>query len=358
MYADRLAELWRRATAEREPGAPTVVSTFAGMGGSSLGYLAAGFADVLACEWDDHAAACLRQNFSAPVYDGDIHALDPAALPLQPGELDLLDGSPPCQGFSALGGPRARREHDPRNELWRPFARLAQAWRPRALVIENVVAFGSDRLNFPAFHAALVAAGYSVAWAVLPAQWFGAATIRSRLIGVGVRDDLGITPTHPPPSAKPVSVAEAWRDLPPETVPLPPPLTDRMARLAAMTEPGRSAERALASRGGRPAYYNMTRLAWNRPAPAITSLFRSTDVLHPALNRYLTAREMARLQSIPDEYAWPPGTNYEQAHNRIGNSVAPLLTHALGVHVRKLVGMGSPGEPEGHQSPTHRASVA
>src|SRR5262245_14159821 len=137
MYADRLSELWRLVTAERDPGAPTVVSTFAGMGGSAIGYLAAGFADVLACEWDAHAAACLRQNFSAPVYDGDIHALDPAELPLAPGELDLLDGSPPCQGFSALGN---RREHDPRNQLWRPFARLAEAWQPRALVIENVVA--------------------------------------------------------------------------------------------------------------------------------------------------------------------------------------------------------------------------
>jgi|SRR5215831_1471834 len=355
MYADRLADLWRRATADREPGAPTAVSTFAGMGGSTLGYLAAGFADVLAAEWDAHAAACLRLNFSAPVYDGDIHALDPAELPLPTGELDLLDGSPPCQGFSRLG---TRREHDPRNELWRPFVRLAEAWRPRALVIENVVAFGSDRREFPAFHAALVSAGYSVAWAVLPAQWFGAATIRARLIGVGVRSDLGITPTHPPPSAKPVTVAEAWRDLPPENAPLPPTMGERMARLAAMTPPGRNAEYALASRGGRRAYYNMARLTWTRPAPAITAMSRTTDAIHPALNRYLTVREMTRLQSIPDEYAWPPGTTFQQAHNRIGNSVAPLLAFALGVHVRKLVGTGSPGEPEGHQSPTRRASVA
>jgi DNA (cytosine-5)-methyltransferase 1 len=354
-YADKLAELWRRATAEREPGAPTVVSTFAGMGGSTIGYLAAGFADVLAAEWDDHAAACLRQNFTAPVYDGDIHALDPGALPLAAGELDLLDGSPPCQGFSRLGH---RREHDPRNELWRPFVRLAEAWQPRALVIENVVELGSDRRVFPAFHAALEAAGYSVAWAVLPAQWFGAATVRKRLIGIGVRADLGIAPTHPPPSAKPVTVAEAWRDLPPETVPLPRPMSERMTRLAAMTEPGHNAGRALSSRGGRPAYYSLNRLTWTRPAVALTSLVGRSDLIHPVLNRFLTVREMTRLQSIPDEYAWPPGTSYEQAHNRIGNSVAPLLAFALGCHVRKLVGgASSPGRPEGHQSPTRRASV-
>src|SRR5215831_11501195 len=87
MYADRLADLWRRATADREPGAPTAVSTFAGMGGSTLGYLAAGFADVLAAEWDAHAAACLRLNFSAPVYDGDIHALDPPSFRSRPASL-------------------------------------------------------------------------------------------------------------------------------------------------------------------------------------------------------------------------------------------------------------------------------
>ena len=356
-YAERLSDLWQRAQAERQPGAPTVVSTFAGMGGSTLGYLAAGFADVLACEWDAHAAACLRANFSAPVYDGDIHALDPAELAVPVGELDLLDGSPPCQGFSRLG---TRRADDPRNELWRPFVKLAQAWQPRALVIENVVALGRDRRVFPAFHAALTEAGYSVVWAVLPAQWFGAATIRRRLIGVGVRSDLGITPTHPGATAKPVSVAEAWRDLPPEAVPLPPPLSDRMARLAAMTLPGRNAEYALAERGGRRAYYNMARLTWTRPAPAITALFRRTDVIHPAANRYLTAREMTRLQSIPDEYRWPPGTTYEQAHNRIGNSVAPVLTFALGCHVRKLIA-SSPGDEAGRTPLPHRrrrASVA
>jgi DNA (cytosine-5)-methyltransferase 1 len=333
-YAGRLGKLWADATADRDHDAPTAVSLFAGMGGSMIGYAAAGFRDVLAAEWEPHAAACLRRNFRGFVYAGDIARLDADVLALEPGKLDLLDGSPPCQGFSRLGRQRA---HDPRNQLWRPFVALAQAWQPRALVVENVPALAQDKIVFPEFHAALVAAGYAVDWAILPAGYFGAATIRGRLIGIGVRSDLGVKPSHPPPAARPVTVAEAWRDLPPEPVPMPPPLGERMTRLAALTETGRSAADALEARGGRTAYYNMRRLAWNKPAPGLTSLFRSTDYLHPDANRYLTVAEMMRLQSIPDGYRWPGRTSYTEAHNRIGNSVAPLLAYALGVHLRALV---------------------
>ena len=88
--------------------APTVVSTFAGTGGSSLGYRYAGFKMRLAVEWDNNAAQCYRANFpTTPIFHGDIAALSAEdALEqsgLQPGELDVFDGSPPCQGFSTAG---------------------------------------------------------------------------------------------------------------------------------------------------------------------------------------------------------------------------------------------------------------
>ena len=84
---------------------PTVISTFAGCGGSSLGYQMAGYRELLAVEWDDNAVETFRLNFpDVPVYHGDIAALSVeeclSLAGLKSGELDVFDGSPPCQGFS------------------------------------------------------------------------------------------------------------------------------------------------------------------------------------------------------------------------------------------------------------------
>lgn len=87
---------------------PTLVSLFAGCGGSCCGYRAAGYDIRLAVEWDAGAAGIYRRNFhGTAVHEGDISGLSgDEALRLArtaPGELDVLDGSPPCQGFSTAG---------------------------------------------------------------------------------------------------------------------------------------------------------------------------------------------------------------------------------------------------------------
>jgi hypothetical protein len=92
---------------------------FAGCGGSSLGYSMAGYRELLAVEWDDHAVETFKANFpDVPVFHCDIAKLSvEEALrltSLQPGELDVLDGSPPCQGFSTAG---KRKMDDGRNQL-------------------------------------------------------------------------------------------------------------------------------------------------------------------------------------------------------------------------------------------------
>src|SRR5580700_7664548 len=99
----------------------TVVSTFSGCGGSSLGYQMAGGKVLLAVEWDENASATYRLNFpDTPLFSGDIATLSTDEIlsrtGLSPGTLDILDGSPPCQGFSTVG---SRRMHDDRNQLFR-----------------------------------------------------------------------------------------------------------------------------------------------------------------------------------------------------------------------------------------------
>ena len=95
----------------------TLVSLFAGCGGSSLGYKQAGFDIRLAVEWDSKATDIYHRNFpETSIFSGDIADLTAEeALKitgLEPGELDVLDGSPPCQGFSTAG---RRKYEDSRN---------------------------------------------------------------------------------------------------------------------------------------------------------------------------------------------------------------------------------------------------
>lgn len=99
-YLDILEAAWLDHLKPREPDAPTVISTFAGGGGSSLGYSMAGYRELLAVEWDNNAVETFRLNFpDVPVYHGDITKLSVEEClklaGIEPGELDLLEGSPP-----------------------------------------------------------------------------------------------------------------------------------------------------------------------------------------------------------------------------------------------------------------------
>jgi DNA (cytosine-5)-methyltransferase 1 len=143
---------------------PTVISTFAGCGGSSLGYKLAGFRELLAVEWDDNAVETFRLNFpGVPVFHGDIAKLTGAECMrlagIGPGELDVFDGSPPCQGFSTAG---KRRFDDPRNSLFREYARLLKELQPRVFVMENVTGMvkGCMKQAYLTIIAELRACGY------------------------------------------------------------------------------------------------------------------------------------------------------------------------------------------------------
>ena len=115
-YPALLNEAWAQAHAPREANAPTVISTFAGCGGSSLGYHMAGFRELLAVEWEQNAADTFRLNFPhVPLYHGDIAKLSVdeclRLASVAPGELDVFDGSPPCFPAGTMieteGGPVA-----------------------------------------------------------------------------------------------------------------------------------------------------------------------------------------------------------------------------------------------------------
>lgn len=314
----------------------SLVSLFAGCGGSSLGYKAAGYDVRLAVDWDPKAAACYRENFpGTPFWEGDIANLSGGeALGLAgvgPGGLDVLDGSPPCQGFSTAG---RRSFADARNDLSLEYVRLLKAFRPKVFIMENVSGLrkGKMRLKFAEVTLALKGAGYLVSCRELNAWWYGVPQDRRRLFWVGARGDLKVAPSHPPPTrARPVSVAEALV-LPVAAVESHPGYRDARMRavrptLGAGRKPslGMGLWNDLAGNLPRPLFLPSATLLAAKP-PQIGA-YRNWRWDEP---RYLTVEEAKTLQGFP---GWFQVGEYRL----VGNSVPPPMAEAVGRHVAGLL---------------------
>ena len=208
----------------------TVVSTFSGAGGSCLGYEMAGFTVLWANEFVPNAQACHRANFPDTRLDcRDIRKVRPEeileAIRMKAGEIDILDGSPPCQAFSTAGkrqkgwGKERAYEHGAMqcNEtLFDEYIRILRGLMPRAFVAENVSGLvkGVAKGFFLDILAGLKASGYRVKCKVLDAQWLGVPQMRQRAIFVGIRNDLNLEPPFPRPLPYRYSVRDAipWID--------------------------------------------------------------------------------------------------------------------------------------------------
>ncbi len=201
-----------------------VASTFSGCGGSCLGYRMAGFRVAWASEFIPAAAQTYRLNHPGTILDTrdirkvrSVDILD--ATGLEVGELDLLDGSPPCASFSTAG---KREKHwgqakaysdtvQRTDDLFFEYVRILEGLRPRVFVAENVSGLvkGVAKGYFLEILARLKACGYRVGCKVLDAQWLGVPQARARTIFIGVREDLGRDPVFPKPLPYRYSLREA-----------------------------------------------------------------------------------------------------------------------------------------------------
>jgi len=350
----------------------TVVDLFGGAGGTGLGFLDAGFTILAAVDDDRHAAETYFQNLGVEVTKQDITKLSPRklrrALHLRCGELDVLAGCPPCQGFTRLRN--ASGADDPRNRLVLRYLRFVTEFRPRFAVFENVSGM-LDTKHGRAFHAKLLLGfrrrGYSVSEQVLEAADFGVPQFRRRVIIVAARRGYKArvaVPTHGAPDSKYVHRRQRrpW-----VTVrgaigtgifpPLSPGGSNERRGLLPNHKAAATGEKVCrflrrvprdgGSRSQVPRRYLLpchrrhtghadtySRLAWNSPSNTITTGCTNPSkgrFVHPTQTRALSGREAATLQGFPLGYRF-----YGRCIDRqIGNAVPPPLALAVAKALRE-----------------------
>lgn len=347
-YAECLAAATQNAHAARELNAPTVISTFAGGGGSTTGYHMAGYDELLAVEWDDHACETLRLNYpNLQIWQGDIANLSVHEVlertNLKAGQLDLLDGSPPCQGFSISG---KRILNDPRNQLFREFTRLLTGLQPRVFVMENVSGLvkGKMKTIFLEILAELKNCGYQITVSVVNASYLGVPQNRERVIFIGVRNDLDIKPSSLKPQTKQTTAKQALEDL--LNAPDDLNVIKKIEWLNVWTRVKAGNNFATVHPNG--SLFSAVKLHPDRPSPTVTKTVRSVGatlgggLYHWAYPRLLSISELCRISSFPDTYKFPGNVRTDkkahvQAWARIGNAVPPLMARAIGLHIRETI---------------------
>jgi len=368
---------------------PTCVELFAGAGGLMLGLERAGFHTLLANEVHPHPCLTLKRNFrDVPVIQASIRDLSGAAL-LEKAELPqkwignitLLAGGPPCQGFSTAG---LKDKDDPRNTLIGDFIRMVRELQPRFFLMENVPGLLSlhDGKLFQNVLNEIGTLGYQFQHRVLKVSDYGVPQMRKRLIILGARDEK--PPQHPEAThgdggnmelfgsdLLPVTTCgDALGDLPPiepgmiaESYSIQPE-TDyqKVMRKGAKKLFNHQASKhrpetmdyyGLVPPGGtwldipeklRNGKQGVQRWPLDGLSRAITT--EPSDFLHPTINRIPTVRELARMQSFPDTYEFlgqrTTGNRmrrlgYCSQTQQVGNAVPPLFAEAVGRKILEAV---------------------
>jgi len=346
------------------------VDLFSGCGAGSLGFRKAGFEIVAALDSD--SSACLNYALNLGLFPirNDIRRVSGKdvlnAAGLGRGEVDVLVGCPPCQGFSFLKRTRRKKGlRDRRNSLVATFVERVRQIRPKVAVFENVagILYGSHRRYLNLLTAGLSRAGYVTACGAVNAADYGVPQFRIRTIALAAeREQLSKplslpSPTHfDPAQAAPggrswVTVRQAIGDLPPlapgeksrdfpnHDAPLHRESTLRVIK--SVPKDGGSRRNLpkslwlpchlkLNDRNQRGAESVYGRMRWDEPSSTITTGCHQPSCgrfIHPEQDRAITLREAARLQTIPDDFVFEGSK--EQIGIQIGNAMPMKLAQVL-----------------------------
>lgn len=353
----------------------TVVDLFCGAGGLSEGFRQAGYHVVAGSDYDEAAGLTFSATHPEAAFLGgriqDLSVKDIFdATGLKKGELEVLVGGPPCQGYSVYN--HGRGVDDPRAGLFREYLRIVKGLKPKWLVMENVSGLTSiaDGAIIREIEREMDALGYKVKWKILKAEQFGVPQERRRIVFIANR--IGAPINHPEPTHGPglkpyVTIWDALSDLPP----LENGDSKGVSRYAGPAKTSYQKELRLGAvallnhSSSRLAEVNVQRMkhipaggSWRdipfdllpegmkkakrsdhtkrygrpRKTDLSCTILTKCDVhwgayIHPVQDRALTVREAARLQSFPDTFGFL-GSRTEQ-YVQVGNAVPPLLGRAI-----------------------------
>lgn len=356
----------------------SAISLFTGAGGLDLGFEAAGFETRATVEMDVRCIETLRANRPWPVIARDVSHVPTAELleraGLAAGEPEVLIGGPPCQPFSKAGfwaTGQARRLEDPRATTLDHYLRILEEARPRTFLLENVEGLGfrgkDEGLAFIREAVAAINARVGTAYAptvrVLNAADFGVPQLRRRLFVVGARDGTPFEfpePTHAGPTSPDLRAGCApWRtawdalhDLAePNDRNLAP--KGKWAGLLPSIPEGQNYLWHTDRSGGEP-LFGWRRRFWSfllklaKDQPAWTLAAQPGPATGPFhwTGRRLSMREMARLQTFPDDVTVTG--SIADAQRQLGNAVPPLLAEVLARAIRLQL-LGRPARNKGPQ---------
>ncbi|MCL2135366.1 MAG: DNA cytosine methyltransferase [Candidatus Bathyarchaeota archaeon] len=345
------------------------IDLFAGAGGLSLGAKMAGIDVSLAVEKNYIVSETYTFNHNnTTLLNEDVANIKQIPAPImKSSKQKILFGGPPCQGFSTSNR-RTRHRNNPQNWLYTEFIRILKLWQPDWVVFENVtgiVNFESRNFVYKIV-SDFEATGYTCSHAILNASDFGIPQRRKRFFLVGSK--AGITIQLQKETNQPtVTVRDAFNDLPyltngasvdvlPYAQPAQNEYTKKLrGQLLKSTghlvsknsnyvmerykhihqgDNWKAIPKELmknytdCSRCHTGIYY---RLKENEPSVVIGN-YRKNMLIHPWVDRGLSVREAARLQSFPDNYVFKGSIGFQQ--QQVGNAVPPLLAE----HVfRKII---------------------
>ena len=324
---------------------PRLVSLFSGCGGLDLGFEQAGFERVWANDFDKDAQAVFKLNLGE--IDGrDIREVPAEEIP----DCDIVLAGFPCQPFSNAGNRKG--VHDSRGMLYQECLRIVEAKKPKVFLFENVKGLMSSkyidgRKLVDVISSDLDEMGYDVTYEVINASDYGVPQNRQRLIMVGVRKELGIKYVFPEKESKEgLTLRHTILDIP-ATVPnqvdwgLSP---QALAMIAHIPQGGSWKDvpyEELAPRFQRirdnmqryhsPNFYRRFSLDEINGTITASAQPENCGIIHPLHNRRYTIREIARIQTFPDEFLFIDDSlkNITAMYKVIGNAVPPKMANAI-----------------------------
>ena len=374
-----------------------VISTFAGGGGSSTGYRLAGGKVLCINEFVEEAVNTYRENYpDTHILPGDIKQLsgqdflDAAGVGV--GEIDILDGSPPCSAFSVAGKLSHNSVEEQRidlygnvtiekvsgkhsdgwgqtknysdgkmveniEDLFFEFLRIAEEIKPKVIIAENVkgLTIGEAKEYFNKILKTFEKIGYEVCAQVLDSRYYGVSQTRTRVIFIAVREDVAsavglnfmtLSSVFPDENKNVIPVKDVMVDLEYDDEEVKY-LTEKFTNTAYWKQTGSimpvDPEKVLTGGDYHPKghHFNLKRVSQYAPAPTLTAMGSAettAGAFHWTEPRKLTLGELKRIMSLPDDYKFHESEKLDDKYRRIGLMVAPyhMMHNANSIYEKVL----------------------